>query len=109
MTTITIQPANTPSGEYNVNLPLPYPYHVDAATGDVGRQEFWKGEPAAVLGFQNDPDVQIIDLLWADAAKHPEDIVGKYVVTANADGGIYNETRPITSVHVNEEAASEVP
>ena len=99
-TIITIQPANTVSVEYDVNLPLPYPYHVNARTGDVGRQEFWRGEPVAILGFQNDADVQTMDLLWEDAAKDPDSIVGKYVVMVNANGSIFNETRPITSVTV---------
>lgn len=100
-TVITIQPANSADGTYDVHEPLPYPYHVDAATGDVGRQDFWKGAPFRVLGFQKDVDVQQVDLRWEDAAADPDQIVGMFAVmldTSEEEPHMYNLTRPISSV-----------
>lgn len=100
-TVITIQPANSADGTYDVHEPLPYPYHVDAATGDVGRQDFWKGVPFRVLGFQKDVDVQQVDLWWEEAAADPDQIVGMFAVmldTSEEEPHMYNLTRPISSV-----------
>lgn len=100
-TLITIQPSNSPDGSYNVHEPWPYPYHVDAATGEVDRQDFWKGAPFKVLGFQLDADRQQIDLNWKDAVDHPELIEGRFAVmldTSEGEGVIYNLTCPIHSV-----------
>lgn len=88
MTTITLQPS--PRVDNIVDgiemTQLPYPFHVDADTGDVGRQDFWRGDPARVVGFQKDLAVQRIDLWWRDAVKNPEQVVGMYVVTAGTSG-----------------------
>lgn len=101
---ITIHRGNTPSGEYDVHKPLPYPYHVEAETGDVGRQEFWHGTPLRVLGFQQDADIQIVDLSWREAAAVPDRIVGMFPVLLHKSGGIYNETCPITKISVTDDS-----
>lgn len=98
MSTISIQPANTVTGEYDVRKPLPYPFHIDAATGDVGRQDFWKGDPARLLGFQKSADVQHVDLWLNDWAKSPAAAVGMFPVFVSKDGGMYNYTTPISDV-----------
>lgn len=101
MEIITIQPGNTPDGTYDVDRPLPYPFHVESASGEIGRQDFWKGAPARVLGFQCDRDRQEVDISWEDAADHPELIEGKFVVlldTSETEPRIYNHTCPIVSV-----------
>lgn len=98
---ITIQPGNMPDGSYNPKLPLPYPFHVDAATGEIDRQDFWKGDPFSVVGFQKDADVQTVDLLWDAATDDPDQIVGMFPVLVDAsgeEGVIYTDTRPITGV-----------
>jgi hypothetical protein len=100
-TLITIQPSNSPDGGYNVHKPCPKPYHVDAATGEVDRQDFWKGDPFSVMGFQKDRDVQTVDLLWEDAVKDLEQIVGLYPVlldTSKGEGQMYQLDCPIHSV-----------
>lgn len=58
---------------------LPYPYFV-AEDGSVDGQDFWRGEPDAVVGFQDDVDVQRLDLSWADAWQDPQRAVGKFPV-----------------------------
>lgn len=109
---ITIQPGNipdvpyTPGGSYDPKLPLPYPFHVDVATGEIGRQEFWKGDPFSVVGFQKDAKVQTVNLFWDAAAADPDQIVGMFPVLIDTsqgeEGVIYTDTRPIISVHAND-------
>lgn len=103
-TLISIQPGNTSDGTYDVHQPLPYPFHVDAATGEVDRQDFWKGQPFRVIGFQVEADRQEVDLLWEDAAAAPDRIVGMFPIlldTSGGEGTVYNLVCPITSVSTN--------
>jgi hypothetical protein len=98
---ITIQPGNTLDGTYDPLKSLPKPFHVDAATGEIGRQEFWQGDPFSVIGFQKDVDVQTIDLYWDAAAADPDQIVGMFPVlidTSKGEGIPYTFTLPITRV-----------
>ena len=65
---------------------LPYPHHIDAA-GDVGGQEFWRGNPSRLLGFvtnQDDFDIQ-----------HVEDPTGLYPVFV-AHGEFYTWDAPVS-------------
>lgn len=96
--TITIQPANTPTGDYDVSEPLPYPFHIDAETGDVGRQDFWKGDPLRLIGFQSTAETQRVDVHFEDFAAYPESAVDRFPVFVRADGTIYSMTNPIRSV-----------
>jgi hypothetical protein len=64
---------------------LPYPFYADEF-GAVGRQDFWRGDPSRVVGFQKDLYVQRIDLWWTDAVKNPEAAVGMYLVTEDSRG-----------------------
>lgn len=82
---------------------LPYPFHVDE-DGNVERQDFWRGDPAAVLGFQDRVDVQQVDLWWREVVADPQRAVGKYMVTVDSDGDIATRTIAIESVHVTERA-----
>lgn len=68
----------------HVGSRMPYPFYVDAK-GYVQQQDFWQGMVHRVIGFQNRPTVQIIDLWWLDV-KEPADILGKYLVTADKEG-----------------------
>lgn len=81
---ITIQPA---VGE---DLSSPYPYHIEP-DGMVGRQDVWKGDPTSLVGFQNDPDVQTVDLLFEDFWTDAQQAVGKFPVftTKNGDMAVY--------------------
>lgn len=104
-TVITIQPGNSPDGTYDVRWPMPYPFHVDAETGDVGYQDLWKGDPFRVVGFQKEVDVQKVDLHWHDAAADPQKIVGMFPVMLGTNGEepkMYNLDTPITDVSVQE-------
>ena len=95
---ISIQPANTAAGAYDVKLPLPYPFHIEAETGNVGRQDFWKGDPLRLMGFQVDADVQHVDVLYREFMNDPKVGEGKFAVFMRADGSMYSMTMPIMSV-----------
>jgi hypothetical protein len=64
---------------------LPYPIVADEK-GMVQGQEFWKGDPNRVIGFQKDLARHEIDLWWHDAVKDPSATVGMYLVTDNTAG-----------------------
>lgn len=102
---ISIQPSNTPSGEYDVHMALPYPFHIDVDTSKVLRQDMWKGNPATLIGFQQDVDVQRVDLFLADAMEtNPHRVVGMYPVFSEDNGGLYTYILPINSVTVTDES-----
>jgi hypothetical protein len=98
MTRITLQQSARTNGV------LPYPFHVDAATGDIGRQDFWRGNPAAVIGFQRDADVHTIDLAWADAVADPQQAVGMFTVTVDSGGQFSVHLAAVATVTVHEES-----
>lgn len=64
---------------------LPYPFYVNE-DGEVGRQDFWQGDPAHVIGFQRDLAKQSIDLWWDEVVQDPKQAVGTYLVTTSAEG-----------------------
>lgn len=88
--TVTIQPKQT--GDV-----LPKPYHV-SQDGSIGRQEFWKGNPAQLAGFQRRVNVHEVDLLHEDFWLDPQSAVGMYPVFICADGSMFNLTNPIATV-----------
>jgi hypothetical protein len=79
MEIITIQP-----GQESIRDSRPYPFHVNA-TGNVQRQDFWKGKVSWVVGFQRDAEKQTIDHTWAEVWAKPELAVGLFVVTSDED------------------------
>src|SRR4051812_43939615 len=64
---------------------LPYPFHVDE-NGAVLRQDFWQGDIAEIVGFQDDPHVQRVDVRWRDVWTDPSRAVGKYPIGRDAAG-----------------------
>lgn len=71
-------------GELHSRSRLPYPFFVNG-DGFVQLQDFWQGHVYKVIGFQNHPAIQKIDLWWQDV-KEPADITGKYLVTSDDQG-----------------------
>lgn len=97
--TATIQPGQTsPMGA------LPYPLHIDLATGDVQHQSFWNGQISRVIGFQPDVNTQSIALWFEDFAANPEAAVGLVAVVVGDKGGLSSIGGPIKSVNVAERA-----
>jgi hypothetical protein len=77
---------------------LPYPFFVDSATGDVQRQDVWRGKPVRVLGFTRDLAAQHVDLWWQEATRGDlEDLVGLYIVSQDKDGRIGTHQHAVKS------------
>lgn len=82
-TTITVQPGQPGMGmDYDVRVPLPYPFHIDATTGDCTRgrgttdqDEATNGRPWRLIGFQAG-DVQELVLTLVDFASDPQAAYG---------------------------------
>lgn len=96
MKTITIQPAQQPDGR------LPFPYFVTEG-GAVGRQDYWKGDPLNVIGFQNRFDVQQVDVLFEEFWADPDLAIGKYVVLEDAQGTFSTWLTAIETVRVKDD------
>ncbi|KKN18190.1 hypothetical protein LCGC14_0958260 [marine sediment metagenome] len=96
MKTITIQPKE------QEDFKLPYPFHI-SEDGSVGRQDFWKGKPQRLLGFNNKPEAGDIKLFGAEFRKNPKLAIGMYPVFKNKGGGWVTHTIPIESVRVNKD------
>lgn len=109
--TISIQPGQP--GEdmtYNVRKPLPYPFHIDANTGDCirGRGTVDLGDardykrPWRLLGFQSG-DVQTVVLTFDQFVARPQLAVGLRPVFVDHED-IFSLTEPIISAMVNDVA-----
>lgn len=91
----TVQVANTTTGRYDVHKPLPYPFHIEP-DGAVARQDFWRGEPARLAGFQRDADENRVDVRVEDWLADPElDVTGTFPVFVDADGSIWRHAFPV--------------
>lgn len=99
MDAITIQPGQPGEGmNYNPSKSLPYPYHINPKNGDVDRQDFWRGDPSRLIGFQRTASFQSVSLWLEDFVADPQQAVGMFPVFAKTGGGMYNLSVPITSV-----------
>lgn len=85
------------NGHEMTKLPYPFFVHED---GSIGRQDFWNGRFARVVGFASDLAVQEVNLRWPDAVKDPQRAVGMYLVTADSDGNWGMHRTAIKSVQV---------
>lgn len=72
------------NGEIHSRSRLPYPLYADP-DGFIQQQSFWSGKVYKVIGFQNHPAIQRIDLFWSEV-KEAQDVIGKYLVTSDKDG-----------------------
>lgn len=106
MKTITVQPA--PHTDHVTEdgtelTQLPYPFHV-AEDGSIGRQDFWNGRVARVVGFTARPEAGPIVLTWREVWADPEKAVGRYLITSDSAGRWSTHLSAIMRVKVNEEA-----
>lgn len=96
---LTLQPSarvDHITGDGRELTQLPYPFHVDAH-GEILRQDFWRGNPVRVIGFQKRVDVQRIDRTWHEIWERPELAVNMYAVTADERGKFSTQTMAIQS------------
>lgn len=73
---------------------IPYPYWINPETGNVERQDVWKGEPAKLLGFAAPDDHFDVALSWHEWIENPSRGTGLLPVFMKADGGIYTLDHP---------------
>lgn len=73
---VSIQPAQTTDGDapYDPMLASPYPYHIEP-DGKVARQDFWRGSPAQLLGFQRGSENTLV-LTVKEFEADPEKCIG---------------------------------
>ena len=83
---------------------LPYPFHVDAETGNVERQDLWQGKPRRVIGLQHDISKRQVDLWWDKAVNDPQQVVGMYIITQDDDGSIATHLSAVANVVVLDES-----
>lgn len=102
MKLISIHTANTPSGDNDVRLPIPYPFHCVPETGEVTRQDFWRGSPTGIAGFQNEIEAQQIDLTWEEAVADPDRMIGMFPILLDSTDGIATWTTPVTRYTIHE-------
>lgn len=88
---ITIQPAMAGGV-------MPYPYHVIVSDAAVARQDYWKGNPAQLIGFVDEAGKPDIDFTFGDWLIEPEQAIGKYPVFVDADGQFSTAVIPIESI-----------
>jgi hypothetical protein len=69
----------------HVGTQLPYPIHADNK-GGVEFPEIHAGHVVRIIGFQKDLAVKQIDLSWSEAQKHPDQVVGMYLVSSDSEG-----------------------
>lgn len=99
---LCIQPQNQPNNK------RPKPYYINPEDGTVRRQDYWRGDPAQLVGFQYDLDENQVDLdveTWQ--AGDIQDAIGTYPVFISSDGSMYTLKWPIESVREHPELSPE--
>ena len=79
------------------NNPRPYPFFVHP-DGTIGRQDFWRGSPFRLEGFQADIRVNTVALFLGEFYANPDRAIGLYPVFSNAGGDMWTLTNPISEV-----------
>lgn len=95
---ITIQPASPEADP----LLMPYPYHIEP-DGKVARQDFWKGRPLKLLGFNKTNQTGDISLMRSEWMKNPKRAIGMFPVFANKGDEWTTSRVAISDVHYNYE------
>jgi hypothetical protein len=90
---------NIQPGNDDISKPRPFPFPIDQ-TGHVLDQDFWKGDPYSLLGFQATAEEQRVSLFFEDFTENPQQAVGMFPVFVKQGGGLYSLTLPIESVTV---------
>lgn len=111
MKIVTLHIGQGYSTAYDPRLPLPYPFHINAATGDCvhgrGTSDIEPGvspsRPWRLLGFQADSMIQRLDVTLTEALGNPAGrIVGKLPVFIDGSGTIFALAAVITGVTESE-------
>ena len=107
---LSIQPGQPGEGMYyNVHKPLPYPFHVDASTGDVRVGPQTGNEAWRLIGFQPAVDTQRVDLWREVFVVDPRKAVGMFPVFVDANGGMFSLDVPVLKVADNRPKTEPIP
>lgn len=93
----SIHRANTPSGEYDVALPVPHPFHT-TDSGLIVRHISMEG--GRIIGFMKKPEPSTLDLPWSAFTDDPDSAVGMHIVTVEPDGNLSSWGLPVRKVFV---------
>mgnify|MGYP001615781650 CR=1 FL=1 len=80
-------------------MTLPYPYFIDAKTAEVGRQDFWKGEPLKLICFAKKGETKGA-LTFEEFVANPKKAVRLYPVFEHKNGEGYTYKDPIASISI---------
>jgi len=93
MKTIVINPKERDDGR------LPYPFFIDEA-GNVGRQDFWRGQPLKLIGFNGSAENKTVEpaIGLEDFLENPHKCLGLYPIFEDDDEEWHTWRDPIESV-----------
>jgi len=80
-------------------LKAPYPHHLDEK-GNVGRQDFWHGDPLRVIDFSRIKRAGTVTI-YGFNPKHTEELVGLYPVFVDSGNGFSTGRDKIARVTVS--------
>jgi hypothetical protein len=90
---------STPTDKPNsIHLQYGPTFEIDPMDGSTHDDQYGK---VWLLGFQDDPDVQRVNLLADDWEKNPAAALGKYPVFTRGEAGLYNWELKVTVVRFN--------
>jgi len=92
---IKIQPKERADGT------LPYPFFIDEK-GLVGRQDFWKGEPFELIGFDTSPSRHKGEIDFKQFWEKPELAIGLYPIFSHKNGEWITYSDPISSIDIRQ-------
>lgn len=78
---------------------LPYPFFIEE-NGNVGRQDFWRGKPLRLQGFNPTRVSGVVEgtIGLEDFFKDPQRAVGMYPIMEHEGGDFFTYGDPIESV-----------
>lgn len=82
------------------NMVLPYPYFIDTKTSEVGRQDFWGGNPSKLIGFVDRIGSFDSALSLVDFYKEPKKCIGLFPVFAHKNNEWHTYKDPIGSITI---------
>lgn len=90
---ICIQPAERDTKQ------LPYPFFINE-DGSVQRQDFWKGEPAKLMGFSKSKKQGVVrgSISFGDFMEDPERAIGMFPIFEHKNGDWFTYQDAIESV-----------
>lgn len=67
---------------------LPYPYFIEIKTGLIGRQDFWKGKPYRLQGFQPRFVTGVVKgtIGYEEWLENPRQAIGMYPIFEDSKG-----------------------